>query len=195
VAALAAAAALTATLAVAGATWPSTWTGGGPTSETDGSEEVGAPRSDGGTDGGGSDADVALDPRFLFPSVPSTWHVSTVDGRSTLEDPTGDVSIAFQQAPIGQSLGEISEQALSTLTVEHGIITRVPSTLSFEGQRSLAIGAEAEDPTGSPIRFVIVAVTGPAGNAVITIRFGPDADASVVLPEVERILSSFRMEA
>lgn len=146
-----------------------------------------------GTDAGGSDDHTVSGTRFAFWSPPDWSTSGGSDGTSVLENPTGDVSIALEPAPLEESLRQMSERAVAALTDVHDDVRLVPSSLTFEGDRSLVLGAEAVDPTGSPTRFLIVAVTGPAGNALITVRFGPGADASATLPTVQRILESFEI--
>jgi hypothetical protein len=146
-----------------------------------------------GTDARGPNDPAASGISFAFWSPPD-WNTSSGnDGSSVLENPTGDVTVALEPAPVEETLQQISERAVAALTDLHDDVRLIPPSLAFEGDRSLVLGAETVGPTGSPTRFLVVAVTGPAGNAVITVRFGPGADAAATLPAVQRILESFEI--
>lgn len=146
-----------------------------------------------GTEARGPEDPVVGNSSFAVWSPPDWSMFTGSDGRSVLENPAGDVSVSLEPAPLEESLRQMAERAVATLTDVHGDVELVPSSLAFQGDRSLVVGAEAADATGTPARFLIVAVTGPAGNAVITVRFGPGADESATLPTVQHILESFEI--
>jgi hypothetical protein len=120
---------------------------------------------------------------------PEGWRISDAGPVSVLESPSAGVTLAFARAPAG-SLEEVAREALGDLEADHGDIQLLPADLTYQGSRSFAIGGRtlAE---GASTRFVVIAVSGPTGNATITVTFAPDAAPLAYVAELERILASF----
>jgi hypothetical protein len=108
---------------------------------------------------------------------------------SVLESPSADVTLAFSRAPEG-SLEDVAHRELGDLEADHGDIQLLPADLTYEGSRSFAIGGQTLGERAST-RFVVIAVSGPTGNATITVTFAPDAAPLAYVAELERILASF----
>jgi hypothetical protein len=120
---------------------------------------------------------------------PEGWRISEVGAASVLESPSADVTLAFARAREG-SLEDVAHQALGDLETDHGDIQLLPADLTYEGSRSFAIGGRTLG-EGASTRFVVIAVSGPTGNATITVTFAPDAAPLAYVAELERILASF----
>jgi hypothetical protein len=123
---------------------------------------------------------------------PSGWTVSDLGRMSVLRSPDADVTVSFAPAP-GGSLENIAEGTLAGLEARYGDIRLLPADLTFAGKRSLAIGGSASAEGGSSSRFVVIAVSRPAGSATITMTFAPHATPPAHAGALQRILDSFRM--
>jgi hypothetical protein len=103
---------------------------------------------------------------------PPRWSVSEAGRKSVLQSPDADVVVSFAPARQG-SLESIADGALADLEARYGDIGLLPADLTFAGRRSLALGGSASEAGGR--RFIVIAVSRPAGSATITMTFGPHA--------------------
>ena len=122
---------------------------------------------------------------------PPGWSVSDAGRKSVLQSPDADVIVSFAPAPRG-SLENIAEGALADLEARYGDIGLLPADLTFAGKRSLALGGSASEEEGES-RFIVIAVSRPAGSATITMTFPPEASPPAHARALQRILYSFTM--
>jgi len=62
-----------------------------------------------------------------------------------------------------------------------------------QGRPALAVGVEATDRRGHPIRLLAITVRGPEHSASIIIRFSADSDPLDALPVIRKMVASFRI--
>lgn len=110
---------------------------------------------------------------------------------SVLHSPDADVTVSFAPAA-GGSLEKIAQGALADLEARHGDIGLLPADLTFAGKDSLALGGSASEEEGRS-RFIVIAVSRPAGSATIIMTFAPHATPPAHAAALQRILDSFRM--
>jgi hypothetical protein len=174
--------------------------GPGPSASAPPAEgSTGTPPDEGGgaPDEGGAAPDEggATSPAGIYEGIgfrfwrPEGWRISEAGPVSVLKSPSADVTLAFSRAPEG-SLEDVANAALDDLEADHGDIQLLPSDLTYDGGRSFAMGGRTLG-EGASTRFVVIAVSGPTGNATITVTFAADAAPLEYVTELERILSSF----
>jgi hypothetical protein len=131
------------------------------------------------------DADAGY--RFFYPE---TWDRSG----STIVDPDGDVIVSPGSAPSGP-LRQASERVLNQLTAAYTAVAVVSSEMerTSQGRPALAVGIEATDRRGRPVRLLAITVRGPEHSARISVRFSAGSDPLDSLPTIQRIVASFRI--
>jgi hypothetical protein len=129
---------------------------------------------------------------YLF-SYPDGWDLSTSGTTTVVLSPDGEVMISFDVAPPGR-LSRVSDRIVRDLTASHDNVRLVSDEVQQtpQGERSIVIGGEATDATGSPITFLAITIRGDDQNRAILVRFGAGSDPVHALPEIEEIIASFR---
>jgi hypothetical protein len=131
------------------------------------------------------DADAGY--RFFYPE---TW---TRSG-STIIEPNGDVIVSVGAVPSGP-LSQESGRILDRLTARYATVEIVSNQMerTSQGRPALAVGVEATDRRGHPIRLLAITVRGPEHSASIIIRFSAVSDPLDALPAIRRMVASFRI--
>ncbi len=130
---------------------------------------------------------------YLF-SYPGAWEIESAGDNARLVSPDGDVVMTFRIAPPG-SLEEASDRVLGNATRSYSGVELVAGEVERtpQGLRSLVVGGDALNATGTSVRFLVITIQGPEENRAITVRFSPSADPLETLPAIQEIVSSFRI--
>jgi len=125
--------------------------------------------------------------RFFYPE---TW---TRSG-STIVEPNGDVIVSLRAVPSGP-LSQESGRVLDRLTAPYANVEIVSNQRerTSQGRPALAVGVEATDRRGHPIRLLAITVRGPEHSASIIIHFSAGSDPLDALPAIRKMVASFRI--
>jgi hypothetical protein len=137
----------------------------------------------------GERAYVEADAGYGF-FYPESW---TRSG-STIADPDGDVVVSLGSVQSGP-LRQASAQMVKRLTAPYGTVEVVSNQMerTSQGRPALAVGIEATDGRGRPVRLLVITVRGPEHSAGIIVRFSAGSDPLDALPAIRRIVASFRI--
>jgi hypothetical protein len=131
------------------------------------------------------DADAGY--RFFYPE---SW---TRSG-STIMEPNGDVIVSLSAVPSGL-LRQESGRLLDRLTAPYANVEIVSNQTerTSQGRPALAVGIEATDRQGRPVRLLAITVRGPEHSANIIVRFSAGSDPLEALPAIRGMVASFRI--
>lgn len=125
-------------------------------------------------------------------SYPAGWNVATDGEVSELRSPDDVVVFSFGPAPAGalsEAATSVAERYSSTAVIE--IVSSREDTTD-QGLRTWVVGGIGRIPTGPHDRFLAIAVDAPRGNQAIMVRFPSGPAILDLLPEIERVISSYR---
>lgn len=125
---------------------------------------------------------------------PAEWNVTTNGARTELRSPGGNVLFSFGPAPDG-ALPDAATAAINRYSpdlVEMNIVSSYEETTQ-QGLRTWVVGGTGEGSEGRIDRFLAVSVEAPGGNRAIIVRFASGPVVLDVLPDIRRVISSYRV--
>ncbi|HSL12500.1 MAG TPA: hypothetical protein VLA82_14425 [Actinomycetota bacterium] len=145
-----------------------------------------------GTISTGSDLRVYANERggYAF-AYPAHWAPTTLGRDAELRDPAGAVTVSFSVAPAGE-LSDAATTVAERYSTDLLIVSSHAET-SPEGLPAWVIAGIEQDATSRVDRVLSIAIDGDRENHAITVRFGPGRTVLALLPDIRRVISSYRV--
>ena len=131
-------------------------------------------------------------------AYPPTWVVDEAGDDTIVENPGGDIVVAFGPGAPGD-IATASGRLVSSILGVDGTDRSVNEALTgssweqIDGSRSFIVSGVTEDPAGRSMRFLAITVRSVPRNYAISVLVPAGSDPTRVLPTIESIVSSFEV--